>query len=901
MSLFTGGLRRAAERGRREIAHNALTPAFIGSATQRSLQTVITSEKDLIKRNTSTAAEFQRNIEALKQWGSEQERDLNDVLSKWASLFEAFPSALEELNKHLQEDVRTQYKIIRTKEEQLIDLRSKYRTLCTRIESVERKLAKMGPENKELPKTTSMLSELRAESSTMQLSIAKDQASLEDFKRSAMHSALGNKAAALTHLADQLAIMAQYAVGMLDELQTDPCPAGSERPDYKGSRRTENLLQVARVEMGKVPFHIPRPPDEDCSPRLAGAHDRSTSVPRHTSLGYPIAPPSSAPRATEPPSADLSSPRSDSLSSPAPTSGREVGRTPSLASAQKSLHDQHYGGDEGAGGHSHVAPGGTSDPRYSVSDHAPGSVLAADQPERASLSAASPKVNLSSDRGRAGSLSESDWGQEALAAVQKTSLAEPHHPQTSSSPQELTNEYLNRSDSADRSSIPPVLDQKQGSPSAEKHQRHETHDYHPDQDAADAYDMHDVYDAYSALAGDVGKQDQSHPPVPPEGQTTHQSPTPAGGHLYAYNHAQSPLPNPHGDESTEANHSPRGSLDSADVPNFGYDGPLRVVNADHNPEDDDLDARSDNELPAYTPNPDSKESHASVPPPQQSASTKSVPSGIQPDPAYHFTTSPQPPEPQPQSPTGPVTDGVSAPAVSAAHDHQRDRSDDFVGSTRAAQAAVRHPMSSMGGFESHRSSPRLPYGGEGDLPSAPSPAPKQKVIPAGAFRRNFFRKPSSDASNASSAPLPPVSQVAASAPTSTSSPPPMSEPGADSAYVPTPPLQINKRESAAPPNPPSPAPPTLGDTGTAAVSPPPPAHPQSAFHRADLSPPRATAASPSSNPGYLPYSTFPPAPPMSSSPRPPGAYAAPAYGYGQQYSDPYAAYSQGQYPNPYGQ
>lgn len=830
MSLFTGGLRRAAERGRREIAHNAITPAFLGNATQRSLQTVITTEKDLIKRSTALASEFQKNLDALRTWGGEQERDLGDVLSKWASLLEAFPNALESLNQHLQINVRPDYKRIRTKEEQLIDLKAKFRNLTARIESVEKKLAKMGPENKELPKTTQLLSDLRTESSAMQLQLAQDSASLEDFKRSAMHSALGNKAAALMQLANHTAIMAQFAAGMLDELQTDPCPAGSDRPDYKGSRRTENLLQTARLEMQKIPYQVPHPPDEDCSPRLPGVHGGETSIRRENSLGYPTAPPgpnapTTQPIQTDAALTDFSSPRSPSITSPAHDSERGVGlgRAGSFASVHSPQPEHRTSSPIPAD-----AQGTDSHNLSSLETDASRNAHSSDEPHEPK-SAVSPRLDLAH-----GELprSDSNWGQEALAAVHNTSRPSEGHPPTI--PEALTDEYLSR---------PAELENQVTLPTEGAPAETATHNNY------DAYDAYEAYDSPSAHQASAERE-----LVPEESAgSAHVPPVPVS--------TAPSLANPYPDES-EAAHSPRDSIASADVPSFAYNGPLRVVNTEgeHGLDHDDFDARSQVELPAYTP----QAEHNDLPPVQTSIPPVQVDSNT--------ATSPVPMISPIASASAPATAAVPTPApesVGTSWDASA-RQDDFVGSTRAAQAAVRRPV---GGYDGARDSSHLAYGGDGDLPAAPSPAPNKKIITAGAFRRNFFRKASAEV--APPAPPPPVSQVAAAAP---ASPPEHPQP----AYGSVAPLQINKRSS-------HPAP-----TETGAPPSPSAAHPQGPQSLQGTLPPPPTAAA------YRPYSPLT-QPPQSGTPRPPGAYAPPSYGYGQQYSDPYAGqYSQGQYSNPYG-
>lgn len=79
--------------------------------------------------------------------------------------------------------LRAAYKRIREREEALSDLRSRRRTTGSKAETAEKKLAKMGPENKQLPQQTELLEMLRGQMRGMDTEIVNEESRIGDFKR----------------------------------------------------------------------------------------------------------------------------------------------------------------------------------------------------------------------------------------------------------------------------------------------------------------------------------------------------------------------------------------------------------------------------------------------------------------------------------------------------------------------------------------------------------------------------------------------------------------------------------------------------------------------------------------------------------------------------------------------
>lgn len=88
----------------------------------------------------------------------------------------------------------------------MADLKSRKKSLGFKIEGVEKKLAKMGPENKELMKTTTLLKELRVEMESMRVEVQAEEAAIGDFKRRTSKEALGIKCGGLLEFAEKMTV-----------------------------------------------------------------------------------------------------------------------------------------------------------------------------------------------------------------------------------------------------------------------------------------------------------------------------------------------------------------------------------------------------------------------------------------------------------------------------------------------------------------------------------------------------------------------------------------------------------------------------------------------------------------------------------------------------------------------
>ncbi len=123
---------------------------------------MITSEKGVLQAADKLAAESSKASIALPAYGSQEGPDLADVMNHSSTLLNHLSDAFTVFANH-QASMRVCYKKIREREEALEETRRRRRRTAQNAESAEKKLAKMGSENKSLPSQTELLERLRTE------------------------------------------------------------------------------------------------------------------------------------------------------------------------------------------------------------------------------------------------------------------------------------------------------------------------------------------------------------------------------------------------------------------------------------------------------------------------------------------------------------------------------------------------------------------------------------------------------------------------------------------------------------------------------------------------------------------------------------------------------------------
>jgi len=244
MSLF--------KRAQSAVAHNSKIPQ-LGNSDLKSLQELIHAEKAYVASNAKVAAETQNTADALRIWASGEGDDLEDVLPKVAFLYEHLSRAETRYNYYVS-TMRLHLKSIRTREEKYAELKSRRRSLMSKIEGIERKLSKMGPENKDLAKMTSSLRELRSDMEVLNNEMAHEEASLGDYKRHTIAEALGLKSGGLMELAEKAIVIAESCRLLVEEIPLQPTRPGNQRAPYRNEARTNRLLQEAVRQLESIHF-----------------------------------------------------------------------------------------------------------------------------------------------------------------------------------------------------------------------------------------------------------------------------------------------------------------------------------------------------------------------------------------------------------------------------------------------------------------------------------------------------------------------------------------------------------------------------------------------------------------------------------------------------------------------
>lgn len=99
--------------------------------------------------------------------------------------------------------IRSHMKSIRTREENLEELKQRRRALGSRADSADKKLAKMNPEHKQLQAQKELLMKLQDDMRNMDADIMNQEANLLDFKRYFTKTFMGLKFGGLQELCDK--------------------------------------------------------------------------------------------------------------------------------------------------------------------------------------------------------------------------------------------------------------------------------------------------------------------------------------------------------------------------------------------------------------------------------------------------------------------------------------------------------------------------------------------------------------------------------------------------------------------------------------------------------------------------------------------------------------------------
>ncbi|KAG6909753.1 hypothetical protein DXG01_015469 [Tephrocybe rancida] len=252
-----------------KLAHNSTLPSLGGNNDLKPLQDLILAEKQVLTSLQKLSSDLAKSAEALRVWGSGEGDDLGDILGTSSTLIALWASAVSQFAAH-GHHMRDYLKSIRTREENLDELKRRRRSVAAKAEAAEKKLSKMNPEHKNLTLQTDSLNALRAEIRSMDSDIMTEEAALGDFKRATTRAWMGLKFGGLLECSEKGTIAGEYGKLIIGEIPNEQTQPGMARSLYYGRNKTEQLLSEAHrcineVVMSTVPtpgiqHAFPQPP-----------------------------------------------------------------------------------------------------------------------------------------------------------------------------------------------------------------------------------------------------------------------------------------------------------------------------------------------------------------------------------------------------------------------------------------------------------------------------------------------------------------------------------------------------------------------------------------------------------------------------------------------------------------
>ncbi|KAI6027139.1 hypothetical protein EDC04DRAFT_3092100 [Pisolithus marmoratus] len=237
-----------------KIAHNTTIPALaVGNPDLRPLQDLITAEKSVLMSLQKLSTDLTKASEALRTWGQGEGDDLGDVLTASTAILSHFSAALTTWAS-LHHTVRDSMKTVRTREEQLDDLRRRRKRVGSSAESAEKKLNKMGPEHKNLAAQTDTLNRLREEMRAMDGEIFREEAALGDYKRKCTKNWMVLKFGGLVECCEKGNIVGDVGKGIVQQLPDIVTTPGFPRPPYTNGGRVSSYVEEAQRAIGQVKF-----------------------------------------------------------------------------------------------------------------------------------------------------------------------------------------------------------------------------------------------------------------------------------------------------------------------------------------------------------------------------------------------------------------------------------------------------------------------------------------------------------------------------------------------------------------------------------------------------------------------------------------------------------------------
>ncbi|KAG9043388.1 hypothetical protein FS837_009674 [Tulasnella sp. UAMH 9824] len=245
MSVFRSTLSK-------QIAHTTILPA-LGNKDLKLLQDLITAEKFAVSSSQKLADDWAKAADALKAWGAGEGDDLGDVLDKSRELLVLVSAALSQLSTH-ETAIRVHMKAVRTREENLDELKRRRKQVGSKAEAADKKLSKMSPEHKQLQMQRDLLNQLREEMRQLDSTILVEEARLSDYKRQTTKDWMALKFGGLSELAEKVMIVGNTGKQLIEEIPLEQTQPGFGRVPYVAQTQTSSLLAAASQRVGEVTF-----------------------------------------------------------------------------------------------------------------------------------------------------------------------------------------------------------------------------------------------------------------------------------------------------------------------------------------------------------------------------------------------------------------------------------------------------------------------------------------------------------------------------------------------------------------------------------------------------------------------------------------------------------------------
>ncbi|KAF8601227.1 hypothetical protein BDV93DRAFT_608285 [Ceratobasidium sp. AG-I] len=254
-----------------KIAHTSTIPG-LGNSELRTLQELITAEKGVLLSVQRLAGDVGRSAEMLKNWGMGEGDDLGDVLGHSTNLLAHFSAALTQFSTY-EERIRTQLKSVRSREEGLDEMRRRKRSVDSKAEAADKKLAKMGSEHKGRMGQVELLNELKQEGRQLEIDILKEEAAIGDYKRRTTREFMGLKFSGMSELAEKITIIGDLGKLMIEEISLQTTQPGHPRAPYTGREKTSELSSEATRCISEVRLTLPDIPGATSAPAATSNYD----------------------------------------------------------------------------------------------------------------------------------------------------------------------------------------------------------------------------------------------------------------------------------------------------------------------------------------------------------------------------------------------------------------------------------------------------------------------------------------------------------------------------------------------------------------------------------------------------------------------------------------------------